>query len=389
MSGRADEARAIGEHAIQRLEPFGETPELASALRRLGAFYWRSGESALADAALRRAADIAARIGELDVRSAALQYLGINLGQSGHAHESIAFLEESFELAKRGNDANNLQRLYNNFASSLADFGSQYERAREIGLEGLAMARRGGGSGWTGWVSGTMSEIYVATGDLAEAEKMARDTLEYALSSGDAPLTGMRYVVLAWILLLRGRLDEAEPLLAEARRYLEGNHEPQLQLGLSEVLADAAMARGDENEALAHRRAGAEVASDYNVEQGGPMMLDLIRSLINRGELDEARRAREVLGRGEAPRTRAFAEVGDGLMAEDRNDAVRLLREACASLEEIGVRIDLARALLDLGRAERRAGIDGRPSFERARELLVACDARLFLPQVEAELVGD
>ena len=85
MSGRADEARAIGEHAIQRLEPFGETPELASALRRLGAFYWRIGESALADAELRRAADIAARIGALDVRSAALQDLGINLGQSGHA----------------------------------------------------------------------------------------------------------------------------------------------------------------------------------------------------------------------------------------------------------------------------------------------------------------
>ncbi len=41
----------------------------------------------------------------------------------------------------------------------------------------------------------------------------------------------MRYVVLAWILLLRGKLDEAEPLLAEATRYLEGNQEPQLQLG--------------------------------------------------------------------------------------------------------------------------------------------------------------
>ena len=116
------------------------------------------------------------------------------------------------------------------------------------------------------------------------------------------------------------------------------------------------------------------------------MVLDLVRSLINRGEVDEARRAREVLGRGEAPRTRAFAEVADGLLAEDPNDAVRLLGEACASLEEIGVRIDLARALLDLGRAERRAGIDGRGSFERARELLVACDARLFLPEAEAEL---
>ncbi len=83
--GHAEEAEAIGEHAVQRLEPLGETPELASALRQLGQFYWRSGDSAQADAELRRAADIAARVGALDVRSAALQDLGINLGQSGHA----------------------------------------------------------------------------------------------------------------------------------------------------------------------------------------------------------------------------------------------------------------------------------------------------------------
>ena len=374
--GHAEEAEAIGKHAVQRLEPLGETFELASALRQLGQFYWRKGDSEKADAALRRAAEIAARIGALDVRSAALQDLGINLGQSGHAVESIATLEEAFELAKNGNDANNLQRLYNNFASTLADFGSQYRRALEIGSEGLAMAYRGGGPGWTAWIAGTVSEISVALGDLSEAEDLARDTVEYALASGDTPLTGMRHVVLAWILLLRGKPDEAEPLLAEAAIYLEGNREPQLQLALSEVYADAASARDDDDAALAHLRAGAEVASRYNVEQGGPMMLDLIRSLLDRGEIDEARRAREVLGRGEAPRTRTFAVVADGLMAEDPNEAVRLLGEACASLEEIGVRIDLARALLDLGRAERRAGIDGRASFERAREILVACDAR-------------
>ena len=90
-----------------------------------------------------------------------------------------------------------------------------------------------------------MSEIYVATWRSGGGrDDGPRQPLEYALASGDAPLTGMRYVVLAWVLLLRGRLDEAEPLLAEARRYLEGNHEPQLQLGLSEVFADAAMRPG-------------------------------------------------------------------------------------------------------------------------------------------------
>jgi hypothetical protein len=196
-------------------------------------------------------------------------------------------------------------------------------------------------------------------------------------------------VVLAWILLLRGKLEEAEPLLVEATTYLEGSHEPQITLALNQVFADAARARGRDEEALAHLREGADVASRYNVDQAAPVMWDLIRSLLDHGELDEAARAREMLGRGEAPRTRAFAEAADGLMALDPNEAVRLLREACGHLEELGVRIDLARALLDLGRAERQAGIDGRPSFGRARELLVACDAGMFLPQAETELAGD
>jgi hypothetical protein len=57
-------------------------------------------------------------------------------------------------------------------------------------------------------------------------------------------------------------------------------------------------------------------------------------------------------------------------------------------LEALGTRVDLARALLDLGRAERRAGDDPRPSFERARELLVDCGALLHVPEADAELAS-
>ena len=52
------------------------------------------------------------------------------------------------------------------------------------------------------------------------------------------------------------------------------------------------------------------------------------------------------------------------------------------------MRVDVGRALLDLGRAQRAAGQDAGVAFERARDLFVACDARLFLPEVEAELEG-
>ena len=52
------------------------------------------------------------------------------------------------------------------------------------------------------------------------------------------------------------------------------------------------------------------------------------------------------------------------------------------------MRIAHARVLIDLGEALVRAGEDPRPALEQARELLVACDARVYLPEVEALLAN-
>jgi hypothetical protein len=50
------------------------------------------------------------------------------------------------------------------------------------------------------------------------------------------------------------------------------------------------------------------------------------------------------------------------------------------------MRLQLGRTLLDLGHAERRAGTDPRATLERARELLLACDAQLYVSETDAEL---
>ncbi len=218
QQGRIDEALASGQRAVERLEPFGETWELAGALRQLGQFHWRRGDSAEADAYLRRAVAMAGRVGATDVRAAAMQDLGVNLSQTGHPMEALETLEIAFQLAKEVDDPINLQRAYNNFASTLADFGSEYPRALEVGREGLAMARRGGGFGWLGWIEGTVGEVTLALGDLDEAEQMTRDAVEHGLSAGDEPLIGLRYMILAEVLGLRGRLDEAEAAMEASDR---------------------------------------------------------------------------------------------------------------------------------------------------------------------------
>ena len=50
------------------------------------------------------------------------------------------------------------------------------------------------------------------------------------------------------------------------------------------------------------------------------------------------------------------------------------------------MRVDAARAMVDLARAMARVGEDAHPTLERARALLLECDARLFLPSVDRAL---
>ena len=198
---------------------------------------------------------------------------------------------------------------------------------------------------------------------------MAREALEFALESGDAPLTCMRYAILAWVLLSRGKLDEAEQAMGESLAFLDDQPEPQVAILLVCPRADLENAHGRHDQAIAILREGAELSNTYNVDQIPLVVLQLIRELLERGERDEAIRAREILAHGTTPGALAATRIADGLLTPDPQEAVTILREACGQIEEIGLRLDLIRGLLDLGRAERAAGIDPRPSFERARDL--------------------
>jgi hypothetical protein len=65
---------------------------------------------------------------------------------------------------------------------------------------------------------------------------------------------------------------------------------------------------------------------------------------------------------------------------------VTLLTEAADRLEALGNRIDLALALIELGRAQRGAAQDPTVTFERARDLFLECGAARYGPLVDAEL---
>lgn len=90
----------------------------------------------------------------------------------------------------------------------------------------------------------------------------------------------------------------------------------------------------------------------------------------------------------ESPRARANATLVAGLLSEDDGEARRLLAEAVAALGELGLRIDAARAMVDLGHAMARLGEDPRLTLERARTQLLECDARGFLFEVDGAIAS-
>jgi class 3 adenylate cyclase/tetratricopeptide (TPR) repeat protein len=386
QQGRDQEALESGRRAIERLEPLGETTELAEALRLLGQFHWRRGNSGEADRYLRRAIDVAGHVNARAVRAAAMHDLGVELSQAGHHDEALATMEEAFELAKEVGDPMNLQRIHNNFASVLALLASDLPRARQIGEQGMVLARKAGARGWIGWIGGTLSDIAVQLGELAEAERATRESIEDATAAGDLPLAGLRHMALARVVLWRGRIDEATAELARSDAILRDKPEPQGGILRAAVAGELAMALRRDNEAQEHYRRGVDLASRYSVDQDPQVELGLIRVAALHGEREQAGWARAVLDQGRSPFARACVEIADGLLAEAPEEGIRSLSSAAEHLEDLGMRVDLGRALLDLGRAERRAGGDPRPTFERARTLLFECDAQLFVREADEEL---
>jgi predicted ATPase/class 3 adenylate cyclase len=387
--GRDEEALEAGGRSIERLERIGESPELADALRTVGHFHWRRGNSAEADAYLRRAIDVAGRMDAPAVRAAALQDLAIELAQTGQTDEAMTTIEEAFRAAKQAGERVNLQRAYNNYASMLVLYGSDLRRAREIALEGLELAEKGRGAGWLGWIGNTAAEVSLYLGELDDAEQGVRASIEHATAAGDRPLIGLSSMNLSWILLWRGRPVEAQDALTRARGIMREMPEAQAEITMEWIEGELALELGRDDKALARFRRGAALADEYSVDLETRVVLELIRLLLGRGEGEEAAQVHAILERGRSPFARACFEVAAGLLADDPDEAIQELTAAVEHLDALEMRVDLGRALLDLGRVQRRAGHDPGATFVRARGLFVACDAALYLREAESELRRD
>jgi class 3 adenylate cyclase/tetratricopeptide (TPR) repeat protein len=386
QASRFEDAEAAGRTAIATLEPLGESEELADALQRLGWFLWRRGRNAEAEPLLRRAVAMAKQLDSIHVLAEATQSLGVAIQTQARSDESNALLEEAFVLAKRSGRPTNLMRAYNNVAHTrISTLGP--EATLPVLREGFDLAMRAGVYANAGWICGSVGDTLHTMGQLEEAEEYLARAVDLARRIGDMPLVGMRLAALALTVLFRGRIEEAIEIRAEALPVIDANPEPQSAAWQPEFDAFVAFARGDRELAAERAASAADSAREYGLT-GAPETLPVaVRMLLRVGQVERANGYRDLDGLEDIVAA-ALGRNVMGLLEPDASRSVEILGEAVEMFEAMGMRLPAAQARLDRARSIASAGRDPSPLAEEARELLLACDAKLFLPEVD-ELVAE
>jgi LuxR family maltose regulon positive regulatory protein len=131
--------------------------------------------------------------------------------------------------------------------------------------------------------------------NLTLAAQRSREAIEFARQHGwgEEPITSVAYVVLGSTLVGQGRLEEAGPWLARARRTLRAELEPAAGLVLYHALGMLELARGRDAEAMAafqtaEKLGGLLVTAHPRTT---PMRAHLLQAQIRRGETRHAEQA--------------------------------------------------------------------------------------------------
>lgn len=350
-AGRASDSWTALRRAVDRLEPLGESPALASGLAGLAGHCLVSGQFADAVAHGRRAHDMAERLGLDDVATYAMNMYGSAMGCLGDPR-GIAVLHDSIDRAKRA-------ALHHDVALACANLAAQYlgrgdpTRALAIIDDGIAVAEEHEMRYRRNCMGTSRAEALTMLGRWDDAAAEA----SWVMAQPDLT-DGNKCFALWHIGRLRARRGDpgAAEALDEALTLAIATTEAQLIVPIRISRAEAASFRGDA------RAVGAEVEAAIEMDA-------LLEPCLRRDLALWARRA----GSGWTPDGPA-AEPVDAIVAGDvrgvadfwdrrgcpyeaadalgDSDDERDLREAHERLVALGARpraAQVARRLRDLG----------------------------------------
>ncbi len=288
--GEHSEVPRWSERSIDRLEPFGDSVELASVLDFYGNFLRRQGRDADAEPLLRRALSMADRMGERVIAGHAAVSLGIVLVQLGDVAQGMEMTERGYATAQEAGELELMLRASNNLVSLLMDYAPDYPRGWRIIWRGIELSQRSGRRDIEGWLWQNAGNYAFDEGKLDVLEQVARMTREIGETLSDHHIMqGAGYYLGVWE-FLRGNLQAAEDALA--RSFIE---RPELQAlpYVYSLEGDIQEARGRREDAIdAYRRAVESAHGDLMLGMVDEALGKLIRSLAL---ADRAREAEPLL----------------------------------------------------------------------------------------------
>jgi DNA-binding CsgD family transcriptional regulator len=230
-------------------------------------------------------------------------------------------------------------------------------------------------------------------GLFAGAEADARRSLELSAEQPSDPVSPFKAAQLAEALVEQGELAAAEKLLAEAE-LAAWDRDSKLFQPLANLQARFRLLRGQARDALVLLRPQLEWMEAWGCRLGGWTSARSLAALAHGalGETSEARTlAAEELEAAQsfgAPQTLGIALRTLALVEE--HDRIGRLRESTAVLQKSESRLELARTLVELGSALRRAGRrrEAREPLRRGLELASDCGGTLVAERGRAELLS-
>ena len=271
----------------------------------------------------------------------------------------------------------------------------ELEHAQTIVEDVLGIAQAQGSEHLFAFLAWMRSLMAYRIGAVVDAEAEARACVEITLRSGLTVGAAVGAASLIGALLERGELAEAEQVLDTVRASAEiGPHAP---FGL--LLA----ARGRLRLALGDRDGGLDDLLEcgrrnrlFGIENPVfiPWRADAVCAHRLCGDLDAAR----ALARDELRAAKRWGTPGsigaalrlNAMLAASNDGAIAQLQKATALLRASPAKLELARALVDLGAALRRAGrrAEARPYLREALDLATRCHASVLGERAHSELAA-
>jgi class 3 adenylate cyclase len=356
--GLPDEARALLEAALRRVEEGPPSQARAHLLWRLGWLTWRAFSPADAVPILQRAVADARAAGAPDTERLAVHDLGIALEYSGRLGDGLALMEQSMDMARAAGDQGLLLRCYGNVPTLLEATTWDLDRANAIELEGLERARRGGHRFFTSFLAGNIGSTLGNRGRFEEGMRLLEESRTVAAELGDENLIALAHGYTAIHLIRFGRLAEAvEPWAESARHGVAGPQDTGSQAYGDAMLMWATDPRGAVS-ALAERLRGADRA-EVEARQ-------LARMARRTGQVEEARATAATLPAPRGPRPTEEARWREALLGEPSEAAVTIILEVAERYRAAAYDLIYADALADAAYLAREIGLAS--ADELARE---------------------